>query len=172
MAIDCEITRICWERVNLSLQVTLSGPAHDQDVRFTIVDKEREHPVRALRVSDRVYQIRINITNFQDRAQIPDGTWRFVPHVGGVAQRPATFDLKRLAGLDDDSRTFIYAGHRVCYLVIFGISEDDERPELLMRTYQMFRNPKPTKDALKPPLAERLRRRALPRSRRIRLINC
>lgn len=170
-AIGCEITRICWERVNLSLQVTLTGQTHDQDVRFTIADKEREYPLRAVGISNHLHQIRMNITNFQDRAQVPDGTWRFVPHIGGVPQQPATFDLKRLADLDDDSRTFVYAGNRVCYLVIFGISEDAERPELLMRTYQMFRNPKPAKGTPKPPLADRLRRRALPRSRRIRLIN-
>jgi CDP-ribitol ribitolphosphotransferase / teichoic acid ribitol-phosphate polymerase len=172
MSISCSVTSISWERVNLSLTVSLSKPATmSDDVQFYLVDRHREFPVRQKHVGDDLYQLNINVTNFHNRKQVPDGTWRVVPYIDGAPELAATYDLNDLEQLSHDSRTFIYANNRVSYIVAFGVSEDDERPVLLLKTYQMFRSPKRSKGSPKPPLIRRITKRILRRSQRIRFAN-
>ena len=172
MLTHCQVAGISWERVRLTFTVELSVPAErTDDVQFMIIDRERGFPVTTTRVDAERYQLTMNITNFRDRSQVPDGTWRLVPYLDGKEGSPATYDLTALDQLAQDSRTFIYDNNRVAYLIVFGISDDDERPVFLMRSYQMFRNPRPAPNAPRPPLYDRVRRRVLPRSRRVKLVN-
>lgn len=172
MLTSCAITDISWERIHLTLTASVSPPPEPgHDLEFMIVDQERVFPVDTERVDSGSYRLRINITNFRLRSQVPDGSWRLVPFLDGEPNLPATFDLSELHRLDDASRTFIYNNNRVSYMIVFDISEDDVRPDLLMRTYQMFRNPKPSATAVKPPLARRVVARALPRARRVKAAN-
>lgn len=166
------ITAISWERVHLTLSARLSCPTPRPDgVEFMIVDGERSFPVPSVHTGDGQYRLEINVTNFHERSQVPNGTWQFVPHVGGEPLPAASYDLSESGRLDEDSRTFLYAGNQVAYVVNFDISEDDEDPALLMRTYQLFRKAKRNPDAPRPPLRRRLARRVLPRARRVRLAN-
>ena len=169
MSTDCRITAIAWERVHLTLTVQLPVPSdRADDVQFMIVDVERAFPVPTRRIGTGRYQLSLNVTNFRDRSQVPNGTWRFVAYIGGSEGPTAGYDLGDLEQLAQDSRTFVYASNRVAYMVVFDISEDDERPVFLMSsTYQMFRNPKRPANAPKPPLPNRILQRVLPRTRRV-----
>ncbi|WP_323377671.1 CDP-glycerol glycerophosphotransferase family protein [Streptomyces smaragdinus] len=90
-------------------------------------------------IGDGRHRLEINVTNFESRRQVPNGTWRFVAYDGDTELPPADFDLRNADRLDSDSRTFLYDGNRTVYVVQFGISDDDENPEFLMRAYQLFR---------------------------------
>jgi CDP-ribitol ribitolphosphotransferase len=180
------ITAISWERVHLSLTVLLSGCSQAADsVQFVIVDGKRVFPVKTTPVGDRQYRIDINVTNFRSRDLVPNGTWRFVPLVGGgpwppLADGPsrlptrvdggvpvellpaAHYGLNELHRLDLHSRVFLYGDDHVAYVITFGLSENDEHPEFLMRTYLLGRRRMPDPNAAKPPLGQRL----LPPARR------
>lgn len=145
MPTSCSITDISWTRIHLSVTATVSDAWTEGDIQFMIVDGKRRFPVLTKRIGDGVFRLDLNITNFRARRQIPDGTWRFVPFIDGERGPAATFDLGALEQLAADSRTFIYNGNRSSYIVGFDISEDDERPDLLMRTYAMFRRPRVSK---------------------------
>lgn len=178
----CLITAIAWERVHLTLTVTLAECGGSPDsVQFRIAGGGREYPVKTVPAGDGQYRIEINVTNFRDRRQVPDGTWRFIAYIGDQQGPTAGYDLSALDVLVQDSRTFLYAANQAAYIVNFGISDDEEHPDFVMRTYQMFRKPtqdgKPKK-ARKPakrPLKRRLRRWVgkwvLPRRRRVKLAN-
>ena len=170
MSTSCSVTAISWERVHLTVTATLSMPDGSTDVRFVLVDGGRTLPVNTTPLGNGAFQLDMNITNFRSRRQIPDGTWRFVPMIDDEPGAAATYDLGELEQLAADSRTFIYNGNRVSYMVSFGISEDDERPDLLMRTYQMFRSPRSSAPRRVSPV-QWLRRRVLPQSRRADLLN-
>ncbi|MFE7353613.1 CDP-glycerol glycerophosphotransferase family protein [Streptomyces sp. NPDC057543] len=117
------------------------------------------------------HRLEINVTNFQNRRQVPNGTWRIVPVAGDERLPAATFDLKAADRLDVDSRTFLYDRNRSVYVIAFGISDDDENPEFLMRTYQLFRGAGPSKNAVKKPLGKRIALKVLPRARRRKIAN-
>lgn len=166
----CAITSISWERIHVRLAATLrEDTVAAATVQFMLVDGERTLPVSTTPIGGGQYRLDINVTNFQNRRQVPDGTWSFVPYLDGEPGPPATYDLTALTELDEASRTFLYAGNRVAYVVNFDISEDDD-PHLVMRTYQMFRNPK-RGSGPKQPLRRRLAGRLLPRRRRQRIAN-
>jgi CDP-ribitol ribitolphosphotransferase len=151
-------------------EFTASSPG-EPDVVFKLVSGKRKLTIPTRRLEPGKYQLDINVINFRSRSQIPDGTWRIVPYVGGVERRAAGFDLQEADRLIESSRTFLYDRNMVSYIIGFGLSEDDD-PVLLLRTYQMFRRIKPAAAATKgTPLYIRLRRRALPLSRRIMLAN-
>ncbi|MYU47449.1 hypothetical protein GTV15_02335 [Streptomyces sp. SID7803] len=66
--------------MHLSLVVTIPSFTGDpSDLRFLIIDNEREFPVNSTLVGDGQYRLEFNVTNFTDRRQIPNGTWRIVP---------------------------------------------------------------------------------------------
>jgi CDP-ribitol ribitolphosphotransferase len=162
------VTAITWDRVNLSITVALASEPSGT-VEFHILDQERDFPVRTTALGGGSYCLDFNITNFQDRKQVPDGTWRLVAYVDGKQRATARWHLDDLERLEELSRTFVYAGNKVAYIVRFGISEDDD-PVFLMRTYQMFRNPKPL-NAEPTPIKARVRNRLLPRARRLKIAN-
>ncbi|WP_338185451.1 CDP-glycerol glycerophosphotransferase family protein, partial [Jatrophihabitans sp.] len=171
MTVGCAITSISWERVNLTITVRLDVPVADpRAVRFQLIDLERVLPVVTKSLGGGEYLLRLNVTNFQDRKQVPNGTWRFVPFldgIGGEPGPPAGWDLTKMEQLDEVSRTFVYAGNTVSYIIAFGISEDDD-PDFLMRTYQMFRGGGGGGGAKK---RKTLKQRYLPRARRVKYAN-
>ena len=188
------ITAISWERVHLSLTVLLSGDSQAaESVQIVIVDGGRVLPVKITRTGDLQYRIDINVTNFRNRDLVPNGTWRFVPLVNGEPWPPladgpsrlptgldggvavgllpaAHYDLNELHRLDQHSRVFSYANNHAAYVITFGISENDEHPEFLMRTYLLGRRAMPVKNAPKPPLGARFSRKMLPPARRVKLV--
>jgi CDP-ribitol ribitolphosphotransferase / teichoic acid ribitol-phosphate polymerase len=189
------VTAISWERVHLCLTVLVSGDSRAAGcVEFGIVDGERVFPVKTSPAGDGRYRIDINVTNFRGRAQVPNGTWRFVPLVdggpgparvdgpsrapacvgGGVAAGllpAAGYDLSGVPGLDGHSRVFLFAGNHAAYVITFGLSEDDEHPEFLMRTYLLGRRRVPGPNAARPPVGKRFSRKMLPPARRRKLVN-
>jgi CDP-ribitol ribitolphosphotransferase len=169
MAVGAAITAIAWERVILTLTASLSIDIGADDlVDFRIIDQERIFPVVTEPLGGGQYHLVINVTNFENRNQVPNGTWRIVPFINGIPGPPVGWDLTQMERLDRDSRTFIYAGNTVSYMVVFGISEDDD-PDFLMRTYQMFRGSggggggKPARKSLS--------QRMMPRARRVKIAN-
>ena len=189
------ITAISWERVHLSLTVLLSGYSQAaESVQFVIVDGKRVFPVNASPVGERQYRININVTNFRSRTQVPNGTWRIVPlvdaeiwppHADSPSRPPtcaggdvaaglslaARYDLKKAHGLDEHARVFLFADNHAAYVITFGLSENDEQPEFLMRTYLLSRRRMPDQNAAKPPFGKRFSRRMLPPARRRKLVN-
>src|SRR4051794_14315379 len=78
----CSIAAISWERVHLTLVVTVADFTGDPSaLRFVIVDNEREFPVNARQIDAEQHRLEINVTNFDNRRQVPNGTWRIVPVV-------------------------------------------------------------------------------------------
>ncbi|MFE0625612.1 CDP-glycerol glycerophosphotransferase family protein [Streptomyces sp. NPDC058864] len=166
----CSIAEISWERVHLTLTVDITGDVSPS--QFLIADGDRELPVKSRRIASGRYALEINVTNFHGRGQVPNGTWRIVPVVRGEQLPAADFDLSDTDRLDADSRTFLYDRNRVAYVIAFGISDNDENPEFLMRTYQLFRKaPVVPGQGPKKPLGRRIGLRVLPRPRRRKLAN-
>lgn len=145
MSLDLRITRISWDRIHLTLQLSFDDTdpdvtdIADRAVSIALVDGERVLPVPATHLEGTLYEVRINITQFAERKQIPDGTWRLTPLIDGEPYDAATYALGDAPGLEDLSRVFLYDGNKTTYTVSFGFSEDDELPVLLLRTYQFFR---------------------------------
>ncbi len=110
----------------------------DHTLSFVIREGKRRYPVDFREVAEGVYDLTINITRFNGRKQIPNGTWRVQAMIGSVRGPVATFDVPQLDQLDDASRVFLYDGNKTAMTISFGISEDEVRPEFLMRTYQLF----------------------------------
>jgi CDP-ribitol ribitolphosphotransferase len=189
------ITAISWERVHLSLTVLLSGYSQAAtSVQFVIVDGGRVLPVTTTHLGDSQYRITINVTNFRNRSQVPNGTWRFLPLVDAELQPPpgdghaqlptyadgrqalgppaaARYDLNEAPGLDEHSRVFLFADDHLAFVINFGLSESDGQPEFLMRTFLMGRRRMPDQNAARPSLSERLSRRLVPAGRRTKLVN-
>jgi len=149
------------------VQGQVARPADLDALSFLIVDEEREFPVEADALGDGWYRLRFRITEFRDRRQIPDGSWHIVPVVRGHHQYPVTFPLDRADELDPSGRTFMYSNNSAAYLVTFGLSETDDRPALIMRTYQMFRRERKAKG----PALNRLRRKVDNRANRVKAAN-
>lgn len=174
----CSIAAISWERVHLNLTAAVSDFTGDPStLRFLIVDGEREYPVNSRQIDAEQHRLEINVTNFQDRRQVPNGSWRIVPVAGETRLPAADFDLTATERLDVDSRTFLYDRNRSAYVIAFGISDDEDNPEFLMRTYQLFRSGGPSKPgksvakAPKKPLGQRIGLWFMPRARRRKLAN-
>ncbi|RNI25530.1 hypothetical protein EFY87_01870 [Flexivirga caeni] len=90
--------------------------------------------------NDGSYRITINITNFHKRKAVPNGSWKLVPTYGGVAVGPgATFPLNRFEELEPASRSYLYNKNLSAYVVKFDVTEDDVRPEFLVRCYAFGR---------------------------------
>jgi CDP-ribitol ribitolphosphotransferase len=158
-----------------------------------IVDGTRVFPVNTTPVGDRQYRIDINVTNFRSR-YVPNGTWRIValvdggpwpPLAGGPPRLPACvdgdvavglppaarYDLNEVHRLGEHSRVFLFADNHAAYVITFGLSDNDEHPEFLMRTYLFGRRRMPDSNAAKPPLGNRFWRKMLPPARRRKFVN-
>src|SRR4051794_16295033 len=114
MTSRCAVTDFVWERINVTIGISVPpeldgwlGSAGQEDLSFVLVDQERELPVASEYVGGGRHLIRINVTNFADRKQLPNGAWRFVPVVGDRRGRAAGFDLNELPKLDEASRNYI-----------------------------------------------------------------
>src|SRR3954470_11751243 len=114
MSAGCSVTDISWERVHLTLTVVMPAPENQAAIQFMLVDGWRRYPVDATPVGDSAYRLDINITNFTDRGQIPDGTWRVVAFIDGEVEvdefgdlvevgHVADFDLTKIGRLEEDS---------------------------------------------------------------------
>ncbi len=170
MSHGCTVADIAWARVNLTITVVLADElAMADDVQFVLVDGSRTMAVTTERVDPQTCRLTLNVTNFHDRAQVPNGTWRFVPVVEEEFGPAAGFDVSDLSLLDRSTRAYLYANNKVSYIVTFGLSEDDD-PDLLMRTYQFFRSSGKGSGGPRS-LVGRIRGRVLPRSRRTKIKN-
>lgn len=141
------VGRIVWERVlvTLHLRVTpLSGPdaANDapDDLAFEVVDLERAYPVDSTYVGDGRYRIDVNITRFGARRQFPNGTWRIRSQSQDAGPVIAGYDGTELAKLDEASRVFLYNKNRSVVTVSFGIAENVDALDFVMRCYQLNRS--------------------------------
>ena len=142
---DCDVERIEWERVYVTLHLRWSqhDPAtpHVDDPEFEIVDGRRYFPVEAKLVAPGHYTITINITQFNGRQQIANGTWRVRARTGLTPLAIAGYDARYLDALDDASRVFLHNKNRSVVTVSFGIAENDDNLDFLMRTYFLERPP-------------------------------
>lgn len=157
MSLGQRVALISWDHIHLVLRVTFDeartgledAPQIDAvlegGVRFVLVDKGRALVTEAVHLGGPEYEITLNITNFANRRQLPDGTWRIVPVIDDERLEPATYTLEDSARFDELSRVFLYDGNRAGYTVSFGFTEADDPPVLLMRSYQMFRGKKKKK---------------------------
>ncbi|CAI9392774.1 CDP-glycerol glycerophosphotransferase family protein [Microbacterium sp. T2.11-28] len=165
LPVDLTVLSVTWERVFVTLHLQASpGPGSllPADLSFSFVDGRREFEVPATRRSDGGFDIRVNITTFEDRRGIPNGTWRVRARSGEQLSAPAEFDGERLGDLDDASRVFLYDSNRQVLTVSFGIAEnvdDLDRLDFLMRTYQLAREkPAPKRRKLRFRPIKRLRK--------------
>lgn len=141
------VTRISWERVLLSIHLRLipltesaQAQVDPEAISFEIVDQGRVFPVDAAPSGDDCFRIDINITRFGGRRQIPNGTWRIRARVDHTPLAVLSYDGRDLARLDDASRVFLYNKNRSVVTVSFGIAENVESLDFLMRTYQLNRS--------------------------------
>lgn len=136
-ALHLMITSIEWERVIVTITFSFSR-APRGEVDFMIYDVLRAFPLDVVAVNDTGFVARINVTNFRDRQQVPNGSWRFMAIVDGERGPLATYPLARAAELEASGRAYLYNQNRSTYVVNFGLSQDD-RADVIMRTYQLNR---------------------------------
>lgn len=140
MVDELTIERISWERVILTFVVRVSGDAPDS---FFLTPNSRpyevELPVRAEPLGEGRFELTINVTQFNRRAQVPNGTYYLVAR-RGEENLPAAYPLARAEELGDASRAFVYNKNFSAYTVTFGISDDEAAPYFLMRTYSFGRS--------------------------------
>ncbi|MGC3022588.1 CDP-glycerol glycerophosphotransferase family protein [Brevibacterium sp. FAM 24630] len=140
MSEELTIVDITWERVNLRFLVNFSGGAVDSFYLTSNANPGQTLlPVQFKPVEGDRYELTINVTQFNRRAQVPNGTYFLVALRRGRLH-PANFPLARVGELDDCSRAFVYNKNRSAYTVTFGVSDDDNAPFFLMRTYAFGRS--------------------------------
>ena len=155
MSIACTVSEISWDRVHLGLTIrvenhpvpepdpTWPDELSEQDQRrlgFSLFAGIRLLPMTTDQDADGSYRVTLNITNFHDRKQVPNGTWRIVPTLDGEQVGPgAVYPLGRISELDPVSRSFLYNSNKSAYVINFDITEDDVRPELVLRAYTFGR---------------------------------
>lgn len=140
-----EIVDIRWERVNLTFEVEVSGQeAPSFYLRPSNGSTVEPQLIPAVSTGDGRFVLSINVTQFQGRRQVPDGTWLICASENDV-EIPARFDLTRIEELPDRSRAFVYNNNFSTYTVTFGISDSEESPNFLMSTYAFGRSGKSKK---------------------------
>ncbi|MGO0604010.1 CDP-glycerol glycerophosphotransferase family protein [Brevibacterium linens] len=140
MSEELTIVGIAWERVNLTLHVDFPGAPVDCFYLTSNANPgETLLPVRYESVSPGRYALTMNVTQFNRRAQIPNGTY-FLVAMRRDQLHPANFPLDRVSELNDSSRAFVYNKNRSAYTVTFGVSDDEGAPYFLMRTYAFGRS--------------------------------
>lgn len=137
---DLNIVDIKWERVNLTYVVDFSG---DEVEAFYLTSNanpgQKLYPVAFERIGTERYELTINVTLFNRRGQVPNGTY-FLVALTGTELHPASFPFSRVNELDERSRAFVYNKNRSAYTVTFGVSDSEEAPFFLMRTYSFGRS--------------------------------
>ncbi len=124
----------------LSFVVRFPGDAPDS---FFLTPNSRpyevELPVRAESLDEGRYRLSINVTQFNRRAQVPNGTYYVIAR-RGEENYPASYPLERAEELGDASRAFVYNKNFSAYTVTFGVSDDESAPYFLMRAYSFGRS--------------------------------
>lgn len=140
MGTDLKIVDIKWERVNLTYVVEFPG---DEVEAFYLTSNanpgQKLYPVAFERTGTDRYELTINVTLFNRRGQVPNGTY-FLVALTGTQLHPANFPFARVNELDERSRAFVYNKNRSAYTVTFGVSDSEEAPFFLMRTYSFGRS--------------------------------
>lgn len=140
MSEELNIDDIRWERVNLSFVVEFPGVEVDAFYLTSNANPgEQLFPVVFERIDATRYILTINVTMFNRRGQIPNGTYFLLARTGSELH-PANFPLERVGELDERSRAFVYNKNRSAYTVTFGVSDDEGAPYFLMRTYSFGRS--------------------------------
>ncbi|WP_131333537.1 CDP-glycerol glycerophosphotransferase family protein [Schaalia vaccimaxillae] len=166
------ITSITWERVNLRFAVerrtVAADPLHPHEQAITALTdelvapvasaqsdpssrivlwraREASHVLNADSIDSHHWQVRINVTNFEKRRQIPNGTWRLAIRTSN-GWAPVLFDVEKADELDDLSRSFLHANNSRVYTVNFSLG--DTTPELVIRTYFFARGRGRTPDVI------------------------
>ncbi|WP_165215955.1 CDP-glycerol glycerophosphotransferase family protein [Schaalia sp. ZJ1691] len=93
---------------------------------------ENAHALEWTQLDDHRWMISVNVTNFENRKQVVNGTWRFAVRCCSAWQN-VILDLSLTDDLDDKSRVFLHAGNNRAYTVAFSLAETT--PDLIMRTY-------------------------------------
>lgn len=141
MSEELTIVDIAWERVNLSFTVEFPGGSGDS---FYLTSNANPGvkllPVASEPIGSGRYRLTMNVTLFNRRAQVPNGTY-FVVALRRGQLHPASFPLTQIDQLSDSSRAFVYNKNKSAYTVTFGVSDDDGAPFFLMRAYSFGRSP-------------------------------
>lgn len=128
------------------VEVIELGEDHVPGVRNIFLrDVKRALDVAWTYEGDGVYVVRINISNFQSRAFMPNGTWKFWALLDDGDEVGAAWDLERLDDLDALTRVFLFSNNTTAYTLNFGITENEEEPLLAMRSYIFNRQVGPRK---------------------------
>ncbi|SMX86411.1 CDP-glycerol glycerophosphotransferase family protein [Brevibacterium linens] len=159
MAQPLLVTHLSWERVLLHIDIEAVGADPNE---FYLTPNNRPYkvlyPVSAEKTGDDQYRLTINITQFNGRRQVPNGTYYVVngpvpnQYIGresefeselepeyDVAGDIAYYPLERILDLDDASRSFLYNNNRSSYAVNFAVSDNEDAPGFLIRTYAFSR---------------------------------
>ncbi|MFV0452132.1 MAG: CDP-glycerol glycerophosphotransferase family protein [Propioniciclava sp.] len=136
------IRELSWERVLLHLDVDRS-PTDDVEYYLQCEDRPEEAlPVSATPLSDSVTRLSLNVTAANGRRAVPNGTYRLFARSSET--KVGRFPLDRVPELSDPSRAFVYNSNRSAYTVTFGIDDDEDHPDLLIRFYSFGRKNKST----------------------------
>ncbi len=131
------LTSIQWERVWITLTFEFSEQPPGE-VDFVIYDVLRAFPVSTVSADEKTYVLRINVTNFRNRRQIPNGSWRFLTSIDGRRGPIASFPLYKADELAASGRSYLYNKNLSTFVINFGLSQDD-RADVIMRSYQLNR---------------------------------
>lgn len=154
MELSCIARKVHWERVNLYIDFEVSplpysdlpyrylGHQHivwseDLDgIEFHLQTDEETYVLKVIPgKAPNSYQLALNVTNFSQRQEIPNGTWRIFPVMNGQQGLPMTIEPEQAQYLSQWSKAFMFDRNRQSYLVSFDLSDDDERPDFVIRTY-------------------------------------
>ncbi len=86
-SIPLAVESISWERIHMAVRLRLaSGTAQEgpaRHVSFAFTDGSRVFVPSSLE-ADGTHLVRVNVTNYDDRKAVPDGTWRIRATVDGI----------------------------------------------------------------------------------------
>lgn len=138
------ILGITWERVLLTLEVELSPGDQPYFCLRHIEIPDRTFAISDVgSVGDNRFRLTVNVTAFNARQQIPNGTYELIcrPHEPNDqgSLLVGRYPLHRAQGLEDLSRVFFFDDHRSVYAVSFSIRSDETNPDLLIHSYAFSR---------------------------------
>lgn len=135
-----QVLDLSWERVLLHIDVAIPDGGGVEFFLTPLNDPlGAMHPVEAHSLGDSRYRLAINVTSFNARRQVPNGTYLLVAIQDSTLLR-ARYELTRVAELPERGRAFVYNGNFSAYTVTFGISEDETSPDFLIRAYAFGRS--------------------------------
>ncbi len=114
-----------------ALFISRDGSGHDLDWAYQ---------------GDGHYRVHINISAFEKRQFLPNGSWEFCAWLDDGTEAGfvvgARWELDSLDKLDACSRVFLFSENKKAYTVSFGITESDTNPLLVMHSYAFGRGGK------------------------------